>query len=207
MATRHLNDDTTLDGLRHQAKALHKSVLTGERSALERVSPYFQKVASVTLQQVQLVIAREYGFSSWSKLKARIEKPANDAVSEIDVFVSYAAADRDRVMPLVEAFETNGINVWTDRDLATGDSVDRQIESALDAAQCVVAVWSENSIESEFCLAEADAGKDKLVEVCIDDVQAPMADQSITTVSLNAWPEERSQLNTVLSGVRACLGS
>ena len=58
-----------IDALREQAKELLKSVQAGEPVALDRIKPYFRDPAGVTLQRIQLVIARERGFSSWRKLK------------------------------------------------------------------------------------------------------------------------------------------
>ena len=58
-----------IDALREQAKELLKSVQAGEPAALGRIKPYFRDPAGVTLQRIQLVIARERGFSSWRKLK------------------------------------------------------------------------------------------------------------------------------------------
>jgi len=65
--------DVKLNDVRSRAKALLKSAQSGERAALDRVRPYFDEPASLTLQQAQLVIARERGFSSWRKLKAFVD--------------------------------------------------------------------------------------------------------------------------------------
>ena len=37
-----------------------------------------------------------------------------------DIFVSYASEDRDRILLLVEALESQGWSVWWDRELITG---------------------------------------------------------------------------------------
>ena len=58
-----------IDALRERAKDLLKSVQAGEAHALDRIEPYFRDPAEATLQRVQLVIAREHGFSSWRRLK------------------------------------------------------------------------------------------------------------------------------------------
>jgi len=65
--------DVSFNDVRSRAKALLKSVQAGERVALERIKPYFQDSSSLTLQQAQLVIAREYGFSSWHRLRAFVD--------------------------------------------------------------------------------------------------------------------------------------
>lgn len=73
MTTRSLAVDATLDSLKKQAKSFLKAVQSGDASACSRVAPYFADVADVGLQDIQLVLAREFGFSSWTKLKAHLE--------------------------------------------------------------------------------------------------------------------------------------
>nr|WP_210318816.1 ankyrin repeat domain-containing protein [Rhizobium paranaense] len=65
--------NATVDSLKKQAKAFLKAVHSGEAAARSRVQPYFANAAEVGLQEIQLVLAREYGFSSWTKLKAHLE--------------------------------------------------------------------------------------------------------------------------------------
>lgn len=73
MTTRSLAVDATLDSLKKQAKSFFKAVQAGDTSARSRVVPYFADIDSVGLQDIQLVLAREFGFSSWTKLKAHLE--------------------------------------------------------------------------------------------------------------------------------------
>ncbi|MBB4569791.1 ankyrin repeat domain-containing protein [Rhizobium leucaenae] len=73
MTTRSLAGNATVDSLKKQAKAFLKAVHSGDVSARGRVQPYFANAAEVGLQDIQLVLAREYGFSSWTKLKAHLE--------------------------------------------------------------------------------------------------------------------------------------
>ncbi|UUX51122.1 ankyrin repeat domain-containing protein [Nisaea acidiphila] len=63
----------SLEHLKGQAKQLHKLVRIEDQSALGRVGPYFGNPAKITLQQAQLVIAREYDFSSWTRMKRHID--------------------------------------------------------------------------------------------------------------------------------------
>ena len=62
----------SLEHLKKQAKRLHKAAKSGETDALARVGPYFGDPSKISLQQAQLVIARDYGFSSWTKLKRHV---------------------------------------------------------------------------------------------------------------------------------------
>ncbi|MDE1994046.1 MAG: hypothetical protein KGI75_16195, partial [Rhizobiaceae bacterium] len=73
MTTRPLAGNASLDSLKKQAKAFLKSVRSGDASALSRIAPYFSSPDSVGLQDIQLVLSREHGFSSWTKLKTHLE--------------------------------------------------------------------------------------------------------------------------------------
>jgi len=103
-----------------------------------------------------------------------------------DIFVSYAAEDRSRIKPLVETLQAEGWSVWWDHDLVAGPSFDEKIEEALDAARCVVVAWSEHSIKSRWCRAEANEGLERqvLVPMTIDKVRPPLAFRSSQTASL-----------------------
>ncbi len=68
----------SLDHLKKQAKRLLKSVRAHDPDALKHVGPYFGDPSKISLQQAQLVIARDYGFSSWTKLKRHIDSDAGD---------------------------------------------------------------------------------------------------------------------------------
>ena len=75
-----------------------------------------------------------------------------------DIFVSYASEDRDRIKPLIDAITAEGISVWWDRRIGMGSDFEREIERELDAARCVVVVWSEKSVDSDWVRNEAQEG-------------------------------------------------
>jgi hypothetical protein len=90
-----------------------------------------------------------------------------------DVFMSYDSRDRERIRALVELLESNGVTVWWDRQISVGSSFHREIEQQLALARCVVVVWSENLISSDWVRNEATDGleRDLLVPARIDDVK------------------------------------
>ncbi|MEO8611004.1 MAG: ankyrin repeat domain-containing protein [Chloroflexota bacterium] len=81
--TKTLPQNPNLDYDRKQAKALFKAYQAGDAAASERVRVAHPRLENVPqksiptdefkLSDAQLVIAREYGFSSWPKLKQHIE--------------------------------------------------------------------------------------------------------------------------------------
>jgi hypothetical protein len=69
MARHSLPERPDVDQLRRQAKELRRSALAGDHDAIERLLRHADvDPATVTLSTAQLVIAREFGFSSWPRL-------------------------------------------------------------------------------------------------------------------------------------------
>ena len=67
-----------LDQLRRQARELHRAALGGDAGALGRLR---QVSGTVALSAAQLAIARDYGFPSWPRLKAEVERRRARAAS------------------------------------------------------------------------------------------------------------------------------
>jgi hypothetical protein len=86
MPVRRLPSNPNLDHLRYQAKDLlneHTARTPGAAQRIREFHPRFGRATDVaicdshlSLSDAQLAIAREYGFPSWARLKAHIEKPA-----------------------------------------------------------------------------------------------------------------------------------
>ena len=95
-----------------------------------------------------------------------------------DVFISYKAEDRPRVRPLVEALEAEGLAVWWDEQVGGGEAWRESIERELDAAGCVIVVWSKRSTgpEGRFVRDEASraARRRTYLPVRIDKVDPPL---------------------------------
>ena len=92
-----LPEGIRLDTLKSQAKELLKAVQAGEPSAAKRIKPYFTDAVALTLQRAQLVVAREYGFDSWRKLKTYIQTR-----DELQVASREAKAALSKVESLLE---------------------------------------------------------------------------------------------------------
>jgi hypothetical protein len=85
MPVRSLPANPNLDHLRYQAKDLLKAHAVRNPEVAQRLRefhPRFNRTtdaaifeAPLSLSDAQLAIAREYGFSSWARLKKHIEKP------------------------------------------------------------------------------------------------------------------------------------
>ena len=85
MPVRRLPSNPNLDHLKYQAKDLlkeHTARTPGVAQRIREFHPRFGRAtdaeifaAHLNLTEAQLAIAREYGFPSWTRLKAHIEKP------------------------------------------------------------------------------------------------------------------------------------
>lgn len=72
-----LPNKPSLEYLKGQAKSLLKSYRTGDVETLKRIKAQLKNFSASSrflLADAQLVITREYGFSSWTKLKLHVEK-------------------------------------------------------------------------------------------------------------------------------------
>lgn len=106
-----------------------------------------------------------------------------------DVFVSYARPDRDRVAPLVEALEAQGLSVWWDPAITPGAEFDTMIAAELDAARAVIVVWTKTSVDSRWVKGEAREAADRgvLVPVKLEDARLPIDIRAIHTINLEGW--------------------
>ncbi len=85
-----LPDRPSVEHLKNQAKELLNGFKDRDRTAVTRISAHFPKLKSApedqvlayrfVLQDAQLVVAREYGFDSWTKLKQHVEALTPDEV-------------------------------------------------------------------------------------------------------------------------------
>src|SRR5688572_32836108 len=93
-----------------------------------------------------------------------------------DLFLSYAREDRECAEMLAGVLTERGWNVWWDRRIQVGRSFSDVIERQLDQARCVVVLWSQASVRSEWVQNEAAeaARKNRLVPIRIEDVRPPL---------------------------------
>jgi len=89
-----------------------------------------------------------------------------------DVFVSYAKTDRALASKLVAMLEAEGWSIWWDTSLGAADLYRDEIMKQLVSARAVIAIWTPNSIRSDWVRAEAGTAKKdgKLIPVKTADV-------------------------------------
>ena len=124
-----------------------------------------------------------------------------------DIFISYASEDRERVGRIADELETCGWSVWWDRKIVVGQAYDKTIESELEAAKCVIVLWSQKSIDSEWVKNEAAAAAERgvLVPALIDRVKLPLEFRRKQTADLVGWEGNTRQdgFQALCNGVAA----
>ena len=106
-----------------------------------------------------------------------------------DLFISYARSDRPRAEQLAHALERAGWSVWWDRDIPPGRSFDEVIEEALSLARCVIVLWSEASVRSEWVKTEAAEAAQRriLVPIIADGARIPLEFRRIQAAAIDDW--------------------
>lgn len=129
-----------------------------------------------------------------------------------DVFLSYKAEDRPRLRQLVAALEADGLSLWWDAQIEGGATWRQSIQEQLDAARCVVVVWSKRSVgpEGRFVHDEATRAQHRGVylPILIDPVMPPLGFGETQALSLAGWKGDRNdpRYQAVLAAVRAKVG-
>lgn len=128
-----------------------------------------------------------------------------------DIFISYASEDRPRAETLAKALEELGWSVWWDRTIPPGKAFDQVIEEAINAARCVVVLWSKKSVKSDWVKEEANIGKERniLVPLKIDHVDLPLGFGRIQAADLTEWEAEIDHpgFTTLLGAISEIVGS
>ena len=81
------------------------------------------------------------------------------ASNEPYIFVSYASADRDRVLPVIAALRRAGVSVWLDQQgIAGGANYGAEIADAIKGASAFVLMASSGSLASRSVKQEVALG-------------------------------------------------
>lgn len=100
--------------------------------------------------------------------------------------------------------------MWWDRKLLPGKTWTEVIEQQLDAARCVIVLWSRDSVASEWVKTEAREGKARgiLIPILIEEAKIPLEFRHIQAADLIGWDPEapRPDLNELLLELEQLLG-
>lgn len=129
----------------------------------------------------------------------------------VDIFLSYASADRVKARTLADLFASAEWSVWMDRHMDGGVEWETEIEEGLRTARCVLVLWTRRSILSEWVLREAREARSRgvLLPVLLEPVTAPEELAEIQAVAATAWVGESQsfELRPLLNRLADILGS
>jgi len=130
-----------------------------------------------------------------------------------DIFISYKTEDRARVAPLVDALVAEGLTVWWDVHIEGGVAWRESIQRELEAAACVIVVWSFGSVGAEGHFVQDEAARGQRRGVClpvaIDPVEPPLGFGQHQVLSLVGWRGARRDPHflDVLAAARAVIAN
>lgn len=126
-----------------------------------------------------------------------------------EIFLSYSSSDRKKAQLLAEALKVQGYSVWWDKKIPPGEKFDTFIQKKLNQAKCVIVLWSEDSVDSDWVKEEASDGekRDILIPALIDDILPPFGFRRIQAARLIDWKGELSnaELDLLLESVAGIL--
>ena len=126
-----------------------------------------------------------------------------------NVFISYAREDAEAARMVADALEKAKLSVWWDRRIPPGKTWDEAIGRALDAAACVIVLWSRTSVESRYVREEAvrAASRNCLIPVLLEEVVPPFGFGLIQAADLSGWrgDEHDPKFAELLAGVSALM--
>src|SRR3954468_9362926 len=117
-------------------------------------------------------------------------------VSGIDIFLSYSREDRSAARHIAESFGAEGLDVWWDAALQSGQTFDEVIEQRLKEAKAVVVLWSPRSVASRWVRAEATQAdrRNKLAPAIIEQCDRPIIFELTHAADLCDWTGDITDL-------------
>ena len=111
-----------------------------------------------------------------------------DSAAVADVFLSYAERDTDLAQQIMAALRVTGIPILPARPLEQPPNV-KAVARELTSAKCLIVLWSDDSVQDESVLAEADyaARRKILVSVVTGTPTLPMRYRDTALAGLTHW--------------------
>jgi hypothetical protein len=135
--------------------------------------------------------------------------PAAEALGP-EVFLSYAHSDVVTAKLVSERIGRENMSVFWDRTIPVGFTWDDIVEGALDAAQCVVVLWSPAARSSEWVRIEATEGAERriLAPALIEETKIPLRFRLIQAADLVDWSPHHPDtpgMQALISAIKRCV--
>src|SRR5215470_3082777 len=135
MALQQLPERANLEQLKKQAKSLLAAARSQEPNAIQRFEAVLIgrsfKPDAIALHDAQFVLAREYGFKSWTELKQEVEERSLSFAAAVDEFVRCATGSApERAMRLLARHAgISNANLYTELVLGDADAVEARLKA------------------------------------------------------------------------------
>jgi hypothetical protein len=127
-----------------------------------------------------------------------------------DIFLSYKREDVDGARPLVAVLEACGWTVFWDPQILSGQGWEAVLAREIEAARCVVVLWSHRSVESSWVFREAGTGAARgiLVPVLIERVAQPEPFRALQAADLVGWRGQATDqvIEVLIRGITELIG-
>jgi TolB-like protein len=135
---------------------------------------------------------------------------AESSATKPAVFVSYARADKAKVVAVITGLTAAGYDVWWDGLIEAGEAFARTIEQRLNAVEVVIVAWSKTSVNSDWVRDEAAQGRDRkrLVAVSLDGSEPPLGFRQYHSLDLSKWNggASNASFTSLLRAIEAAMG-
>ncbi len=128
------------------------------------------------------------GFKATAKKNQRTEPPKQNKMK--DIFVSYSRKDSTIAKKFRDLLTEEGWSVFWDVEILPGQAWSDQLEAKLNDCKCIVVLWSEHSLQSDYVKEEAAIGKSgkKLVPIMIGaGISPPFGFGMLEAAMLSDW--------------------
>lgn len=126
------------------------------------------------------------------------------------IFISHAHEDKALAKKLADFLEEEGWTVWWDPKIGVGVSWRDTIAKELRDSECVIVLWSSNSVASHWVLDEAEEGAKRsiLVPIALGDVNIPLGFGAIQAARLPVrnWKLGDPNIDAVRQAIAKILG-
>jgi len=135
MTLQQLPERANLEQLKKQAKSLLAAARSQEPNAIQRFEAVLigrsLKPDAIALHDAQFVLAREYGFKSWTALKQEVEERSLSFAAAVDEFVRCATGSApERAMRLLARHAgIANANLYTELVLGDADAVETRLKA------------------------------------------------------------------------------
>lgn len=114
--------------------------------------------------------------------REEIEPYPSIGPDQVRLFLSGTIEDRDSLTRIAEFLRENGYSPWlAEEQIKPGEVMTQKISAAIESADCMIIIFSKNSIQSEWVRHETESamvreleGKKFIIPIVIGDVRSPM---------------------------------